>query len=363
MSVLAISVGLALAAQGDAGQSPIPPALSVPGQTANIIGDGTVDFDVNEKKSEMTLGYSWGGRGQIVEADGVTARVLQTRFSAELTLPLGGGDNLLSREAFNGLSDGPSLTFSWTSFGTRSADPWDRRLNPALGPTVDRAGARCVEAVRAGDAPEGYTEERCRTNATSRPSYDFVQQFSGLTTARLNRALLSPVTGYGIEGSVGLNRFNYRTPVTLAENSDTLRQFSVRGYVVYFPSDGVSMLTGSARYESSYEAQDDQILCRAVVANPNSDCVNAPPGPPERVEKLQFEVEYRRVFEGIPGLGRFSIAPRASYDVLNNDYELEFPIYLTPAGTNAIMPGVTISYDSRHDEVTIGLFLRKSFSF
>ena len=362
MSALSLLVAAAFLSQAETGESTIPPALAVPGQTADVISDGTIDFDINEKKSEMVLGYSWGGRNQSIEPDRRTAVVLQNRFNASLTLPLGGADNLLTREAFDGLSDGPSLSLSWTSFGTRSADPWDRALNPALGPIADASGQRCIAAVRAGQVAD-YTEQRCRDNMTIRPNYDFVQQFSGLSTARLNRALFSPVTGYGIEASIGVNQFKYRTPVTLAENSETRRQFSIRAFGILFPSDGVSMLTGSARYESSYEAQDDQILCRAVVANPNDDCVSGPPGPPERVEKLQFEIEYRRVFDPIPGLGRFAIAPRVALDAMSGEYEAELPIYLTPSGTNRILPGLTISYDSRHDEVIVGLFLRRTFNF
>jgi hypothetical protein len=81
------------------------------------------------------------------------------------------------------------------------------------------------------------------------------------------------------------------------------------------------------------------------------------------VEKLQFELEYRRVFDSIPGLGTFAIAPRVAFDAMSGEYEAELPIYLRPTGTNRILPGLTISYDSRHDEVIVGLFLRRTFNF
>lgn len=195
------------------------------------------------------------------------------------------------------------------------------------------------------------------------PTNPFLRRFPVTSIAQLNRALLSPVSGFGIEASVGADRYEYRTPLTLAENGDTKIQFSTKVYAILFPSDGVSMLTVSAGYENSYEAQDETILCRTVVANPNSDCVNAAPGPPEKVEKLPLELEYRRAFQPIRGFGQFAIAPRAAFDALSNEYELELPVFLKIQGTNAIMPGATVIYDSGHDKLTFGLFLRKSFSF
>lgn len=337
------------------------PASDVPGRTADVISGGAFDLDINEKKSEMTLSYAWGAHIQWNDAQNRQAEAVQNAFTAELTLPLGGGDNLLTREAFNGLADGPSLSLSWTSFGMRAGDPMDAQRNPMIARYAREAAQVCEAGVQAGSVTD-FTVEQCRLYAT-RPERVFLRRFSGRSIPELNRAMLSLVTGYGIEASVGTDRFNFRTPVTLAENSATRRQFSVKAYGILFPPDGVSMLTGSARYESSYEALDDQILCRAVVVNANDDCVSAPPGPPNHVEKLQLEVQYRRVFSEIPSLGRFAIAPRVAFDALNNDYELELPIYLIPSGTNRILPGFTISYDSRHDEVVLGLFLRRAFSF
>jgi len=363
MSALSTIVGAALAAQSAPPDLGRAPALDVPGRTADVIGQGAMDVSINEKKSETALTYSWRGRVQSTSSDNVTARVDQSHFSARITVPLGGNDNLLAREAFDGLADGPSLTLSWTSFGTQSVDPWNRTLNPRLGPVADEAERQCLIRVNSTTPPAGFDATKCHDQANDLVNYDFLRTFSGLSIARLNRAVFSPVSGYGIEGSIGRTRFNYRTPVSLAQNTELRRQFSVKAYGILFPRDGVSMLTGSARYENGYEAQGNQILCRAVVANPNDDCVSAAPGPPRHVEKLQLEVEYRRTFEPIPGLGRFAIAPRIAIDAMSGEYEAELPIYLRLEGAGPLLPGLTISYDSRHDEVVLGLFLRRTFSF
>ncbi|HEX8668722.1 MAG TPA: hypothetical protein VF727_10165 [Allosphingosinicella sp.] len=338
-----------------------PPATDVPGETLNLVSGGAADLEIDPKKSELTLGYAWAARLQEVEADGFTANVVKDSVSVELTLPLGGGDNLLKREAFDGLADGPSLSFSWTRFQTRSGDPWDLGRNARLRRIVADTVALCKQQVEAGQA-EDYTFEKCERSGEM-PTNPFLRRFPVMSIAALNRALLSPVSGFGIEASIGADRYEHRTPVTLAENRNTKVQYSAKAYAILFPSDGVSMLTASVSYENSYEAKDETVLCRAVIADPRADCVKASSGPPTNVEKLPLELEYRRTFQSIKGLGQFAIAPRAAFDALSNDYELELPIFLKLAGRNTIVPGASVSYDSRHGEVIFGFFLRKPFKF
>lgn len=336
-------------------------ALEVPGP-ADHVGGGAVDLEIEEDKSELTFSYDWAGRTQIVRSDNPHyATVRQSTFGAELSIPIGGGDNLLTSETFDGLSDGPSLSLSFTQFRARSYDMFDRRLNSRIGAVIDRAVRECLAQVAAGTAPD-MTEAGCRLGGDE-PYRAFLERFGGLSIAGLNRLVMPRVWGWGIEGTVGYDRFEYRTPVTLAENSETEIQYSVRAYAVLFPSDAVSSLTVSARYERSYEARDDEILCPAVVANANEDCVSAPSGPPNSIEKLPLEIIYRRVLPRVDGLGTFAIAPRAGYDALNDEFEAEFALYLRPIRDIRILPGASITYNSRNDEVVVGLFLRQSFAF
>jgi hypothetical protein len=344
----------------------LPPAGIIPGHTVDVVSGGVTDLVLSEEKSEGTLSFAWASRRQWTDSDNRQVDVVQSAFNAKLTVPFGGTDNLLSRESFDGLDDGLQLSLSWTSFGvTRARDPFDTEHNSGLAQATRDAVANCLSRVQAGTAGD-FTAEQCQRRAPIggplRPERDFLRTFSTLSRPALNRLMLSQVIGYGFEGSVGLKRFSYRTPLTLAEHDDTEVQFSVKAYGLLFPRDGVSMLSGSVEYDNGYEAQDEQVLCRAVVVNPDDDCVHARGGPPNHVEKLRFELEYRRTFD-VPALGRFGIAPRFAFDALSNDYEAAFPIYFAPRGTDRILPGLSVSYDSRHDEMVFGLFLRTTFSF
>lgn len=335
------------------------PLPGPPGRTVDIVSGGDVALDVNEKKSELTLGYSWLGRSQqIVGADGRQLRLARSTLNLELSLPVGGTDNLLSRDTFDGLADGPSLSFSWTWFGTRSAD---RLSNAQFSRITETARARCLRGLGPPDI-DPLSAERCNFRADHR-TVDFAQGYSGLSEGAINRAILSPGHAVGIEASVGFNVFDYRTPQTLVEHSDTRPQFAFKIYGSLFPSDAMSAWTLSAEYQNGFEAQDDQILCPVVVANPNDDCVRAPPGPPRNTESLQFALEHRRVLGTITSLGEIAIAPQATYDAISNEFELSLPVYLRLERDLGLLPGVTVTYNSEKNNVVVGLFLKRSFSF
>lgn len=331
--------------------APNPFIQGPPSRGVDIVSGGNVALEVDPDKSELTLGYSWARRAS--QLDGAGLRLARDVFHLELSLPVGGGDNLLDRETFDGLADGPSISVSWTWFGTRSED---RFGSAAFGEVMADARRGC-----AADRSEANTlsVEQC---AGYLPERRFAQRFSRRSEASINRILASPTYAAGIEGSIGLNRYEYRTGPTLTEHADTEPQFSVKLFGTLFPADGMSMLTGSVEYTNSFEAQDDQILCRPVVINPNDDCATAAPGPPNNVETLQFAVEYRRVLGSIRHVGEFAIAPQARIDALSGEYELELPLYLAPENDFGISPGFSISYSSEDDEVTVGLFLKKTFS-
>jgi len=336
----------------------INPLAATPGRTTEVLTGGHFDFEISEEESELTVGYTFATRSQrVVGAAGQALSLAQETFNIELSVPVGGTDNLFDRDTLDGLVDGIEMTASYTWFGTRSEDPFTED-NRAFAAIIERAYQNCI----AGREGPRLSAAECEARRDM-PRRQFALEYSGLSPAQINRTLLNPGVAGGIEGSVGLNRFGFRTAGTLAENEVTEPAFSVGAFVSLYPSDGVSMWTLSAGYENTFEARDAEIICRTVITLPNDDCVSAPPGAPRHVERLPIELEYRRVSAPIRGFGRFAIAPRFAVDALSGEIEAELPIYLIPQGTSAILPGVSVSYGSKDDEVVFGLFLRQRFSF
>lgn len=381
------------------------PIGAPPGGTLDITTGGSIALDVNEKKSELTLGYSWSRQShQPLDDNGL--RLYRNAFHVELSLPVGGKDNLLSGDTYRGLRNGPSLSGSWTWFSSRAQDTEldsldfrDITLHAVTGCLrhADEADGRAARATAAADsaeqrlaaitdpdalrtaqnrarhlrevateAQEGASNLRdeCNVHVGGRyPTRQFAIDHSGISEAAINRATLEPGYAIGIEGSVGLDVFDYRTPVTLTEHSRTQPNFSIKTYFTYFPSDAMSMLTIAAEYRNEFKAQDEQILCPPVVNNPNDDCRTAPPGPPTNSDSLLLSAEYRRVLRNFGRLGQVAIAPRASIDALSGEYELTLPIYLRPRSDFGLLPGLSFTYNSEHDEFIVGVFLKRSFNF
>lgn len=321
-----------------------------PDRRVDIVDGGTIALDIKEDESELSLGWSWSDMAREPAASGVglTRRTYRIGFE----LPVGGGDNIADSETIDALDNGANVSAALTWFGTKSRDNLD---SPAFARIMNIARERCKR-----DPAHEMTPEQC---ANHRPAQAFAIRYSGLGEATVNRTLLSPAYALGIEGRIGVNRFDYRTPVTLAESSETKFQFAAKVYGSVLPSDGLSMFTGSIEYQSAYEARDEEILCPAVVANPNSDCVKAAPGAPEEVEKLLLAADYRRVLGTIARLGEIAISPKASFDALSDEFEIELPLYLKPTRDIGFMPGVSVTYNSEKDDVVLGIFLRQSFSF
>ena len=222
---------------------------------------------------------------------------------------------------------------------------------------MEEAIARCLENPNRGRTAtfEGRTASYCEAYQGRREPI-FVEDYLG------RQAPTSGALGVDLSAELGFDLFDYRTPLTLAEHRRTEPNLSATASLFYFAPGGTSLAALTLTYENAFEAQDSEILCRPVIADPNDDCVDAPGGPPGNVERLLLGAEYRLSIGTVRGLGSFGIAPQGSYDVIGDHYRVELPIYLTPDGESSFLPGISFSYDSEDDDFVVGIFLRRRFS-
>jgi hypothetical protein len=320
-----------------------------PDDPMSLIRGGDISLDISETKSEATFEYAWDNPTRRVTADCQGVRITNTTLSIGVTLPIGGADNLLDSDTFDAFASGPSLSFNFTWFGFTSRIN-ERLDSPAYARLMQRAVARCLE-----NPGEGMTPSDCELYRT-RPEPSFVERYLGVP------APTSGAIGIDLSAEFGFDLFDYRTPLTLAEHRRTEPNFTGTASLFYFPPGGVSLAALTVTYENAFEALDEEILCQAVIAVPNDDCVKAAPGRPRNVERLLIGAEYRLNIGEVRGLGSFGIAPQAGYDVIGDHYRLELPIYLTPEGESSFLPGISFSYESEDDDFVVGIFLRKRFS-
>lgn len=329
-------------------------AAAPPGRSLDYFKGGSVALEVAEKKSSLTLGYQLVHHCTRGSEDNLSYRTRHEAYKIELSLPLGGSDNLLDSKTFGGLGDGAGLTVAYTLFGTSNRDRFD---DPPFRAFVAQALANCL-----AQAEQEADRTKCETDA-AHPRTDFVRQYSRASEAAINRAILSPGWAVGVEGGVGLNQFKYQAPLTLEAGRTTKPYYSLKVYGAYFPADAMSAFTLSGEYRNTYKAQDDEILCRSPVVKPNEDCVKAAPGAPRHGDALLVAAEYRRVLGKLPHVGQVALAPQATLDTLSGDYELSLPVYITPTRNIGVLPGFSITYSSKERDWVFGVFLKQTFGF
>ena len=345
------------AAAGDPEEG-VAGTLSGPTDRVTAIDSFEVGLDVSDDDPELSVSY--GGKIFDIYRDNQNAVAQTLAGSVSLDLPLGGESDLTDSAVLDGLSNGAKVSVSLSIFSSRF-DP-NRAFGPRFRKIMKRAEDRCVTAVKPDDAKAEEKIKNCREDG-SRPTRDFAVQHSGYSPSTINRALYGGSWQIGMKSSLGFADFERQTPLTLEENKANKTQYAASIFGSYFFADALTSLTGEVEYQKGYEAKEKEVVCKAVVVTPVDDCANSAPAGPDRTENLVLRIENRRVFwSGFKG-GELAIAPQLSYDVLNNKFGAELPIYYIPPGDWPISPGIKVGYSTKDGGPSFGAFLKTSFAF
>ncbi len=363
---LALLPVAALAQSVPADDRPIPVegllAPPAPGGSNDAIFRGfDLNLDISEDESKAS--FSIGGyRVDDTELGGGDASQQSYSWSAKLALPVGGGDDITSKKTRNGFYDGAKLTLgaSLLSFGSsprRAFNPPFDSLPRTLGAT-DTIMGRAIAACR-NQAADAAAIKACENAG---PSPDFAVKY-GASRREVAKALYSGMTRFGFDGSIGVDRFAFIIPVTLAERKVTKPQFSGGAYIAYYPADAATAFIGRVEYANLFKASDEAIICKPVVVTPADDCVKGSPARPANVEKLNLSLDARHVFDiGIQPL-KIGLGVTGTIDALGGDWKVEVPLYFIPSGKSPVLPGIKATYSSDTNEFDVAIFLRATFGF
>lgn len=318
------------------------------------------DVGLDISKDDPELSVSYGGKLFTVHRDDQSAVAQTVAGSLSLDLPIGGKSDLTDKAVLDGLSNGTKISATISLFNS-SFNPNRPYKEPFLS-MMKQGVARCIASIEAGDV-EGEEKIKNCSEDGSRPARDFAAKYSGYSASTINRALYGGSWLIGAKASVGFADFAWRTPLTLAKNKLSKTQYAGSIFGSYYFADALTSLTGEIEYQNGFEAPDEEIVCKPVVITPADDCVKAVAAPPKAAENLILRIENRRVFwSGFKG-GELAIAPQASYDVLNDAFGAELPIYYIPPGDWPVSPGIKVGYSTKDKDVSFGVFLKTAFSF
>lgn len=178
---------------------------------------------------------------------------------------------------------------------------------------------------------------------------------------RLGFGASSYVWIFGGFAKVGHAEFDFLDAATFAERSETETPWSVGAYYSYQPLWNRSLFTVKYEHQQTYDAADESTVCPAPPSGPAIVCLIAPLGAPERDTKDILSFEYRQRFRTHLGF-----AVTTSYDVSNDAFGIDLPIYLVGGGDYS--GGVRFGYtwdddsDGDKDELKVGVFVSRALT-
>lgn len=275
-----------------------------------------------------------------------TGPAMQSRFSLRLSTPLQGGENNMPA-SLDALANGSRVTLSWGYFPLR----------------VNRGNAESREIIR-------VAQEACLAKPDPNPSQCSVSTYAIRNYAeddylRYVRLTTRGVTDWGLDATLGINDFEWVDPATLSPQKAQHTDWSVAGHVTHYFAGRQLAFTGSASYQRAYEAAEEQLICPPNPVDPATQCITARGVGPTRNENLILSagLRYRTINAlGIPG--NFAIAPMVNYDVIDDVWGVDIPIYLVPGPNGSLNGGVRLGYRSdREDRFSFSVFVGTSFNF
>lgn len=302
-----------------------------------------------------------GGQLQITsgtEEDNATFRIalptapsMATRFSLALSRPLDADDKAMPA-SLDALANGTRVTLSLGYFEVRVGRPDAARKR------MNERARRLCRLAPAERETVNTERDQCKVGPYAVNKYldaadrAFYQQ----------QTLTPPATDFGIDATVGFNDFEWLDATTLLPQKKRHTDWSVAGHVAHYLSGSHTALTASVAYQRAFEASEEKQVCPPGFTDP-AQCSTARTAAPSRNENLLLALGVRhRALGADLKLANLAIAPIVTYDVIDDVFGVDVPIYYTPDDKGGLNGGIRFGYRSdREKSFTIAFFVGTTF--
>jgi hypothetical protein len=174
---------------------------------------------------------------------------------------------------------------------------------------------------------------------------------------RPHRFLVSAVGGFGIED------FEFRDPASFQEAERRRTSYYGALNLGYIPPSGATFVSLGYEYRRSWEAPSERILCPPAPPGQVGECVQGVFGPPERDidHAIYGGIRTLNLF-GLTGASPFAIEIKAAYDIEDDVVGVQVPVYFFVDEERKFRGGLKFGWDSKADDVRVGLFVGVPFS-
>lgn len=328
------------AQDGPPANSAVAPLDSAPGDSSSA-GPSAVEVSGGESDGRISIRYSSevsGGNGQF------------TRWSLAVSTPTD-GKPALTVLSMTSIPDDTAASFRFTqAFGGRSPIP-DIEGDPVIAGICARMAA--ARLAKLGPTPLGMSRD-CQS--------DDVKTYLGKEFRDFQWAIASakPFILLGFEADVGYHNASYINTSTITQVSQTNEVWVIGASLTGYWARRGTLASVRVNYKQDYTDQTTGTACPAP-GPPAVTCLTGALGAPTRNQALSATLELRQVFN--VGEHRIAIGPSVVYDFENDVTGIDLPIYLVPNQDGVLNAGIHFGWRSDQDNITVGLFVKKSFGF
>jgi hypothetical protein len=168
----------------------------------------------------------------------------------------------------------------------------------------------------------------------------------------LNETAFQTALMYGVSVKVGRKTFDFTTPTSFLDQSETHDGSSFAGTIgALLPGSLFYYLGGSFRHETAFVGGGIENICTPIGGSTSTFCRDIAVGAPERRTTNLLQLEMRNfIGENI------ALAPRVTYETDKRTWSIEAPIYLRQ-GDGPFNGGVNLGWDSKQHQVLVSLFV------
>ncbi len=174
-----------------------------------------------------------------------------------------------------------------------------------------------------------------------------------------------PVILWDLNAAVGVNDFSFRDPLTFAEQEVRRTPYSFSASIGYLGGSRSPFIAAGIEHRRSYKAQNQRTLCPPPPPAGVIECTRDEFGPPTRnIDTTAFAlVRTLNLFGLTGGNSAVALEIRAAYDIEDDVFGLEMPIYMVLDDKGRFRAGVRFGWDTDERRLAVGVFIGAAFDF
>jgi len=162
-------------------------------------------------------------------------------------------------------------------------------------------------------------------------------------------------TVWGIEATAGYQDFEYFSNEDSEATSTSKTPYGASIYLGRTIKNSSALIAAGIEYQRGYKHADEKTVCDEQEDNNLLSCETKPFGEPLENNKELVFIELRKLWKGI------GLAPKLTYDLNEDNYGIDLPVYLLSDKKNALRGGVRLAWNNQ-DHLQAGVFVGSSFS-